>query len=29
MSELFEITTKYEVAFWEMAVTDEGWPGVG
>ena len=29
MSELFEITTKYEVAFWEMAVTDEGWPGLG
>ncbi len=29
MSELFQITTKYEVAFWEMAVTDEGWPGLG
>ena len=28
MAELFELTTKYEVAFWEMAATGEGWPGV-
>ena len=27
MAELFELTVKYEIAFWEMAVTDEGWPG--
>ncbi|MGD2067327.1 MAG: TenA family transcriptional regulator [Gemmatimonadota bacterium] len=29
MAELFEITTRYEVAFWEMALTDETWPGLG
>ena len=29
MAELFEITTKYEIAFWEMALTDEAWPGLG
>jgi thiaminase len=28
MAELFEITAKYELAFWEMAATSEGWPGL-
>lgn len=28
MAELFELTTKYEIAFWEMAATGEGWPGI-
>ncbi|MBI4540993.1 MAG: hypothetical protein HY704_15935 [Gemmatimonadetes bacterium] len=28
MAEYFELTTKYEIAFWEMAVTGEGWPGI-
>lgn len=28
MAEYFELTTKYEIAFWEMAVTGESWPGV-
>lgn len=28
MAEYFELTTKYEIAFWEMALTGEGWPGV-
>ena len=28
MAELFELTTRYEIAFWEMAATGEGWPGV-
>ena len=28
MAELFEITTRYEIAFWEMAMTDEAWPGI-
>ncbi|NIP80988.1 MAG: hypothetical protein GWM90_17940 [Gemmatimonadetes bacterium] len=27
MAELFETTTKYEIAFWEMAVKGGGWPG--
>lgn len=27
MEELFELTVKYEIAFWEMAATGEGWPG--
>ena len=27
MAEHFELTTKYEIAFWEMAATGEGWPG--
>lgn len=27
MAELFERTTKYEIAFWEMALTGGGWPG--
>ena len=27
MAEIFELTTKYEIAFWEMAATGEGWPG--
>ncbi|NIM52268.1 MAG: TenA family transcriptional regulator [Gemmatimonadales bacterium] len=26
MAEYFELTTKYEIAFWEMAATGEGWP---
>ncbi len=29
MAEYFELTTKYEIAFWEMAATGEGWPGTG
>lgn len=29
MVELFELTTRYEIAFWEMAATGAGWPGVG
>jgi thiaminase len=29
MAEYFELTTKYEIAFWEMAATGEEWPGVG
>jgi hypothetical protein len=28
MSELFELTVRYEIAFWEMAATGEGWPGL-
>lgn len=28
MAALFELTVRYEVAFWEMAVTGEGWPGL-
>jgi thiaminase/transcriptional activator TenA len=28
MAELFELTAKYELAFWEMAATGEGWPGL-
>jgi len=28
MAELFELTTRYEIAFWEMAATGEGWPGL-
>ena len=28
MAELFERTTRYEIAFWEMALTGSGWPGV-
>jgi thiaminase/transcriptional activator TenA len=27
MALLFEITAKYELAFWEMAATGAGWPG--
>lgn len=27
MSDLFELTTRYEIAFWEMARTGSGWPG--
>jgi thiaminase len=26
LAELFELTAKYELAFWEMAATGEGWP---
>jgi thiaminase len=29
MAEYFELTVKYEIAFWEMAATGEGWPGLG
>ena len=29
MAELFEITTKYEIAFWEMALAGNTWPGLG
>ncbi len=28
MAQLFELTTKYEIAFWEMAAEGEGWPGI-
>ena len=28
MAEYFELTTKYEIAFWEMAASGEAWPGV-
>ncbi len=28
MAELFELTTRYEIAFWEMAASGDGWPGV-
>jgi thiaminase len=28
MAELFELATRYEIAFWEMAASGEGWPGV-
>lgn len=28
MAEMFELTTRYEIAFWEMAATGEGWPGI-
>ncbi len=28
MSQLFELTTKYELAFWEMAASGESWPGL-
>ena len=27
MADLFELTTRYEIAFWEMAVAGEAWPG--
>lgn len=27
MADLFELTTRYEIAFWEMALTGGGWPG--
>ena len=26
MAEYFELTAKYEIAFWEMAATGEEWP---
>ncbi len=29
MAELFELTTRYEIAFWEMAITGDQWPGTG
>ena len=28
MAELFELTTRYEIAFWEMAVAGDTWPGI-
>ncbi len=28
MAELFELAAKYELAFWEMAATGAGWPGL-
>ena len=28
MEEYFELTARYEVAFWEMAATASGWPGL-
>jgi|GEM_PF-99715 len=28
MTDLYRLTLLYEIAFWEMAVTAEGWPGV-
>ena len=28
MTELFQMTTRYEIAFWEMAATGAGWPGL-
>jgi len=28
MAELFELTAKYELAFWEMAASGGGWPGM-
>jgi thiaminase/transcriptional activator TenA len=28
MAEAFELTTRYEIAFWEMALADESWPGL-
>jgi thiaminase/transcriptional activator TenA len=27
MAELFELTTLYEIAFWDMALTGSAWPG--
>lgn len=29
MAELFELTVRWEIAFWEMARTGAGWPGIG
>jgi thiaminase len=28
MAALFELTTRYEIAFWEMAISGETWPGI-
>jgi thiaminase len=28
MEEMFELATRYEIAFWEMAATGEQWPGI-
>ncbi|NIR44335.1 MAG: hypothetical protein GWN99_00235 [Gemmatimonadetes bacterium] len=28
MATLFELTARYELAFWEMAATGSGWPGL-
>ena len=29
MADLFELTVRYEIAFWELAMTGMGWPGLG
>lgn len=29
MARSFELTVRYEIAFWEMALSGEGWPGLG
>ena len=28
MAELFETTLRYEIAFWDMAMSGDGWPGL-
>jgi thiaminase len=28
MAELFELTTYYEIAFWQRAIGGETWPGL-
>ena len=28
MGDLFELTTRYEIAFWEMALSGKTWPGI-
>jgi thiaminase len=28
MAKMFELATRYEIAFWEMAATGKGWPGI-
>ena len=28
MADNFELTTRYEIAFWEMAINGESWPGI-
>jgi thiaminase/transcriptional activator TenA len=28
MAETFALTVRYEIAFWQMALTDESWPGL-
>ena len=28
MAELFETMLRYEIAFWDMAMSGDGWPGV-
>ncbi len=29
MADLFELTVRYEIAFWELAMTGMEWPGLG